>query len=99
MKVKSKVIMFCPLCKWKIINPDKIKKTNTCPKCNAWTFEIFEHKHYKNGKLMNSEFGLTDNDECFFEAYSYNDAKKIWNKATKLFRKLKKEQKKNDRIF
>ena len=93
---KSKVIMFCPRCNWKIYNPEEFEKTNHCPKCNTWTFEIFEHKYYNNNKQISREFGLTDNDECFFVAYSYNDAKKLWNKATKLFVEKKSKEKTNN---
>ena len=82
--------MFCPRCKWKLINPEDIQKFNRCPKCGTWTFEILENKYYKGKKLIGSEFALTDNDESFFEAGTYKDAKKIWEKASNLFEKFKK---------
>jgi len=86
---KNKSIMFCPNCSWKIINPEEADKTNRCPKCESWTFEIAQDYHYKNGKLIAREFEITDNDEISFHCEHWREAKKIIDKAFKLFKDKK----------
>ncbi|MBU0894844.1 MAG: hypothetical protein KKB88_05365 [Nanoarchaeota archaeon] len=86
---KDKLIMFCPKCNWKLINPEEDEKINICPKCKSWNWEIFQFYHYENGKEVGREFGITDNDEVFFSAYDFKEAKKIIDKSFKLFKECK----------
>jgi len=79
-------IMFCPKCNWKLINGDELgDKTNRCPKCKSWTFEISQNYYYKKGKLIAKEFEITDNDEMGFHTDDWREAKRIIDKAFKLF--------------
>jgi len=90
-------IMFCPDCDWKLINGDDYtEKTNKCPICGTWTFEIFQNYLIQNGKEVGTEFGITDNDECFFSYCDFKSSKKLINKAFKLFRtqQIKEDRKK-----
>lgn len=82
--------MFCPKCNWKLINPEDYDKYNKCPKCQTWTYEIFQNYYYEKGEEIGAEFGITDNDETFFQAYDYKEAKRLLAKAFKLFDKHKK---------
>ena len=81
---QNKVIMFCNKCNWKIINPDDYDKTNRCPKCGLWTWEVSQNYYYQDGEEVGREFNLSDNDESFFQSHDIKDAKKLINKAFKL---------------
>ncbi len=88
-KKKDKVIIFCPKCNWKLINPEEDEKTNHCPKCNSWTWEVFQVYYYEKGKEVGREFGITDNDEVFFQSYDFKEAKKLIDKSFKLFKEVR----------
>ena len=91
---KDLVIMFCPKCNWKLVNPEfESEKMNRCPKCDTWTFEVSQEYHYDKKTLIAQEFNLTDNDGNFMNFYSIGDANKVFNKAFRLFRLFKKERK------
>lgn len=92
---KDLIIQFCPKCNWKIVNPNSNELTNRCPKCDGWTFEISQFYHYKDGKIIDKEFTLTDNDEIHFSSYDYKLAHKIIDKGFRLFEKELKSSQKN----
>ena len=89
---KDLEIMFCPKCSWKLINPDISEKTNKCPKCDCWTFEISQYYYYKGKKLIGKEFYLSDNDEISFTCDDYREAKRIIDKAFKVFAKAQNKE-------
>jgi DNA-directed RNA polymerase subunit M/transcription elongation factor TFIIS len=92
---KDKVIIFCPKCNWKLINPEDNERTNHCPKCNSWTWEVSQLYHYSNyvkGKEVGREFNLTDNDGNFFQFDDFKEAKKLIDKSFKLFNEVKNER-------
>jgi Zn-finger nucleic acid-binding protein len=92
MKNKDLTILFCPSCKWKLVNPEDSDKTNYCPKCRTWTWEIAENFYYDSkGKLIGREFGITDNDGIFIESNTQKEAERILNKAFKLFKEKRKK--------
>jgi hypothetical protein len=85
---KDIIIHFCSKCSWKAINPEERDWTNYCPKCNGWVWEISQCYYYDNkGKELGREFSLGDNDEVFFSSYDFKEAKKMIDKAFKLFKK------------
>lgn len=83
-------VMFCPKCHWHLINAEDKEKYNECPRCGTWTYEIFQNYFYKNGKEIGAEFGITDNDEVFFQAYDHKEARKLIEKAFKVFDMVRK---------
>lgn len=91
-KNKDINIMFCPDCNWILLNGDEnIDKTNRCPKCNQWTWEINQNHYYKGEKMIGKEFYLSDNDENSLGADDWREAKRIIDKAFKLFQKQLKD--------
>ena len=82
--------MFCQKCNWRLINPEEYEKTNHCPKCNSWIWEVSQVYYYdNNGKEIGREFNITDNDEVFFQSYDFKEAKKLIGKSFKLFKEVK----------
>ena len=89
---KDTNIMFCPSCNWKLASDfDDKKKTDRCPKCKAWTYEIGQFYHYKADKLIAEEFIFGDNDEMGWHSNNWREAKRVIDKGFKL---LEKELKK-----
>ena len=86
------IIHFCSKCSWKAINLEEADWTNYCPKCNSWVWEISQCYYYQKGKEVGREFSLGDNDEVFFSAYDFKEAKKIFDKAFKLFTNSKEKE-------
>lgn len=85
-------IMFCPRCNWTLHDAEDNEKTNRCPQCKTWTFEINQYYYYSNGKRIREKFELTDNDEISFGSDTWKTAEKVIDKAFKL---LKREVKKS----
>lgn len=87
-------IMFCPKCKWKLVNGEDYEKIGQCPKCKSWLYKISQNYYYEGRKEIGREFMLTDRDEMSFISYDFKEAKKLIDKAFKLFAKAKQEVKK-----
>jgi hypothetical protein len=82
-KTTGKYITFCPKCRWYRIQ-DEDEDIRKCPKCNTWTWAIYQYKYFEGKKLVAKEAGLTDNDESYISGESLKELKRIFDKGLRL---------------
>jgi len=85
IKTVGKNIAFCPKCNWKEIDDEE---TRECPKCKTWVWNVYQYRYFDGKKVIGWEAGLTDNDECYIQAQTLKELKKIFDKAMDIQQKI-----------